>query len=123
CGVWLSIFRNTPNEEQTALTINGLRILIIVLPIIFVILAAFLYHKAVHLKGDFLTDIEKTLQYKRQREHRERMSKEGGTFYVRATISLKYRYSTCQHLATTCILYSLSTRGICLPPRNTISDY
>ena len=52
-GVGLSIFGYTPNEEQTALTINGLRILIIVLPIIFVILAAFLYHKAFHLKGDF----------------------------------------------------------------------
>lgn len=74
-GLGLSILGYTPNEAQTALTINGLRILIIVLPIIFVILAAFLYHKAFHLKGDFLTDIEKTLQYKRQREHKERMNK------------------------------------------------
>src|SRR5699024_2673472 len=73
--VGLSIFVYIRNDEQTALTINGLRILIIVLPIIFVILAAFLYHKAFHLKGDFLTDIEKTLQYKRQKEHRGRMSK------------------------------------------------
>ena len=74
-GLGLSILGYTPNEAQTALTINGLRILIIVLPIVFVILAAFLYHKAFHLKGDFLTDIEKTLQNKRQREHKERMSK------------------------------------------------
>ncbi|MDN8848436.1 melibiose:sodium transporter MelB, partial [Staphylococcus aureus] len=72
-GVGLSILGYTPNEAQSVVTINGLRIMILVSPLVFVCLAAFLYHKAFNLKGDFLTDIEKTLQYKRQREFRERI--------------------------------------------------
>lgn len=72
-GVGLSILGYTPNESQSLVTINGLRIMIIIAPLLFVCLTAFLYHKAFNLKGDFLTDIEKTLQFKRQREHRERI--------------------------------------------------
>ncbi|RIO89707.1 melibiose:sodium transporter MelB [Staphylococcus gallinarum] len=75
-GMGLTILGYTPNESQTALTINGLRVMIIVAPVIFVFLAAFLYHKAFNLKGDFLKDVEQTLYYKRQREHNERMNKE-----------------------------------------------
>lgn len=72
-GLGLSILGYTPNEAQSVVTINGLRIMILVSPLVFICLAAFLYHKAFNLKGDFLTDIEKTLQYKRQREFRERI--------------------------------------------------
>ncbi|HJF69075.1 melibiose:sodium transporter MelB [Staphylococcus kloosii] len=72
-GVGLSIFGFTPNETQSTLTVNGIRAMIIVAPAIFVLLTAILYHKAFNLKGDFLKDIEQTLQYKRQREHRERI--------------------------------------------------
>ncbi|PTE85779.1 melibiose:sodium transporter MelB [Staphylococcus equorum] len=70
-GIGLSVLGYTPNEAQSEATVNGLRIMIIVAPLVFVSLTAFLYHKAFHLKGDFLNDIEKTLRYKRQREHRE----------------------------------------------------
>jgi len=70
-GVGLSVLGYTPNEAQSELTVNGLRILIIIAPLIFVSLTAILYHKAFNLKGDFLNDIEKTLRYKRQKEHRE----------------------------------------------------
>ncbi|MGW7886344.1 melibiose:sodium transporter MelB [Staphylococcus xylosus] len=72
-GLGLSILGYTPNEAQSVVTINGLRIMILVSPLVFICLAAFLYHKAFNLKGDFLTDIEKTLQYKRQREFRDRI--------------------------------------------------
>lgn len=72
-GLGLSILGYTPNEAQSVVTINGLRIMILVSPLVFICLAAFLYHKAFNLKGDFLTDIEKTLQYKLQREFRERI--------------------------------------------------
>src|SRR5699024_1985550 len=44
----------TPNEEQTALSYNGLRILLILLLIIFVIVAAFFSHKYLHLKCYYL---------------------------------------------------------------------
>lgn len=67
-GLGLSILGFVPNETQSIATQNGLRIMVIVAPIILVFISALLYHKAFHLKGDYLRDIERTLTFKRQRE-------------------------------------------------------
>ncbi|PWZ98578.1 melibiose:sodium transporter MelB, partial [Staphylococcus pseudintermedius] len=55
-GLGLSILGFVPNETQSIATQNGLRIMVIVAPIILVFISALLYHKAFHLKGDYLRD-------------------------------------------------------------------
>ncbi|CAL28873.1 melibiose:sodium transporter MelB [Staphylococcus carnosus] len=67
-GIGLSFIGYTPNVAQTAETVWGIRIGMIGIPIFFIIICSLLYHKAFNLKGDFLKDIEKTLEYKRKRE-------------------------------------------------------
>ena len=57
---------------------NGIRIMIIIAPVIFIIISAFLYHKAFKLKGDFLYDIQHTLQLKRQRSLQQRLNNNEG---------------------------------------------
>ncbi|GEP78738.1 hypothetical protein SCA05_05310 [Staphylococcus carnosus] len=69
-GIGLSFIGYTPNVAQTAETVWGIRIGMIGIPIFFIIICSLLYHKAFNLKGDFLKDIEKTLEYKRKREGR-----------------------------------------------------
>ncbi|MHD0396830.1 melibiose:sodium transporter MelB [Staphylococcus simulans] len=69
-GVGLSMIGYVPNVEQTADTIWGIRIGMIGIPIFFIIICSVLYHKAFNLKGDFLRDIQQTLEYKRKREGR-----------------------------------------------------
>ncbi|PCF49223.1 melibiose:sodium transporter MelB [Staphylococcus delphini] len=67
-GLGLSVLGFVPNETQTMATQQGLRMMVIVMPIVLVLTSALLYHKAFHLKGDYLRDIERTLTIKRQRE-------------------------------------------------------
>lgn len=75
-GVGLSMIGYVPNVEQTADTIWGIRIGMIGVPIFFIIICSILYHKAFNLKGDFLRDIQQTLEYKRKREGRSPIHKE-----------------------------------------------
>lgn len=77
-GVGLSVLGFTPNVAQTEGTVNGIRIMIIIAPVIFIIISAFLYHKAFKLKGDFLYDIQHTLQLKRQRSLQQRLNNNEG---------------------------------------------
>ncbi|MDN6206303.1 MAG: melibiose:sodium transporter MelB, partial [Staphylococcus simulans] len=65
-----------PNVEQTTDTIWGIRIGMIGVPIFFIIICSILYHKAFNLKGDFLRDIQQTLEFKRKREGRPPIHKE-----------------------------------------------
>ncbi len=75
-GVGLSMIGYVPNVEQTTDTIWGIRIGMIGIPIFFIIICSILYHKAFNLKGDFLRDIQQTLEYKRKREGRPPIHKE-----------------------------------------------
>ncbi|WP_060803584.1 melibiose:sodium transporter MelB [Staphylococcus simulans] len=75
-GVGLSMIGYVPNVEQTTDTIWGIRIGMIGVPIFFIIICSILYHKAFNLKGDFLRDIQQTLEFKRKREGRPPIHKE-----------------------------------------------
>ncbi|MDY5061056.1 melibiose:sodium transporter MelB [Staphylococcus simulans] len=75
-GVGLSMIGYVPNVEQTTDTIWGIRIGMVGVPIFFIIICSILYHKAFNLKGDFLRDIQQTLEFKRKREGRPPIHKE-----------------------------------------------
>lgn len=70
-GLGLSLVGYIPNQAQTAGTILGMRIEMIGIPLIFIIACGVLYHKAFNLKGDFLSDIQKTLYYKRKNKEKQ----------------------------------------------------
>ena len=77
-GVGLSILGFTPNVAQSDVTVNGIRIMIIIAPVVFIVISAFLYHKAFKLKGDFLYDIQQTLQLKRQKSLQQKLNENEG---------------------------------------------
>ena len=66
-GVILSVTGYVPNQIQSATTINGLRIVMTVVPIIFISASALVYLKYYKLNGDTLNNIIKLLEDKREK--------------------------------------------------------
>ncbi len=63
----LSVTGYVPNQVQSATTINGLRIVMTVVPIIFISASALVYLKYYKLNGDTLNNIIKLLEDKREK--------------------------------------------------------
>ncbi|WP_353418503.1 melibiose:sodium transporter MelB [Staphylococcus delphini] len=70
-GWGLALFHYVPNVEQTTFTQNGIRFLMVGMPIIFIIISYLIYKYAYHLKGDFLNDIVKTLNYRKSQSAKD----------------------------------------------------
>ncbi|AKS68120.1 melibiose:sodium symporter [Staphylococcus schleiferi] len=67
-GWSLSLFNYAPNIEQTEFTKNGIRFLMMGMPVIFILISYFIYKWGYKLKGAFLKDIVQTLENRKNRE-------------------------------------------------------
>lgn len=67
-GLILSLTGYVPNAVQSASTVNGLRIVMTVVPAIFIIISAFVYKKFYKLNGDLLSKVILTLEEKRRND-------------------------------------------------------
>lgn len=66
-GLILSITGYVPNQVQSATTINGLRIVMTIVPIVFISASALVYLKYYKLNGENLNNIIKLLEDKREK--------------------------------------------------------
>lgn len=66
-GVILSVTGYVPNQVQSATTINGLRIVMTIVPIVFISASALVYIKHYKLNGETLNNIIKLLEDKREK--------------------------------------------------------
>lgn len=66
-GLILSITGYVPNQVQSATTINGLRIVMTIVPIVFISASALVYLKYYKLNGENLNNIIKSLEDKREK--------------------------------------------------------
>ncbi len=67
-GVILSLTGYVPNQVQSASTVNGLRIVMTIVPIVFIILSVLVYKKFYKLNGALLSKVMLTLEEKRKNE-------------------------------------------------------
>lgn len=66
-GLILSLTGYVPNQIQSATTINGLRIVMTIVPIVFISASALVYIKYYKLNGETLNNIIKLLEDKREK--------------------------------------------------------
>lgn len=66
-GLILSVTGYVPNQVQSATTINGLRIVMTIVPIVFISASALVYIKHYKLNGETLNNIIKLLEDKREK--------------------------------------------------------
>lgn len=52
---------NASLPQQSAATLNGIRIIMIVIPMVFAVISYLIYEKAYKLKGDYLNNMVKEL--------------------------------------------------------------
>ncbi|UXR37940.1 melibiose:sodium transporter MelB [Staphylococcus simulans] len=65
-GWGLTLFHYAPNVEQTEFTKNGIRFLMMGMPVIFILISYAIYKWGYKLKGDFLKDIVQTLNNRKK---------------------------------------------------------
>lgn len=65
-GVILSITGYVPNAVQSTFTINGLRVVMTVVPVIFILISIIVYKRFYKLNGDLLSKVIITLEEKRR---------------------------------------------------------
>ena len=65
-GVILSTTGYVPNAVQSASTINGLRVVMTVVPVIFILISIIVYKRFYKLNGDLLSKVIITLEEKRR---------------------------------------------------------
>lgn len=70
-GLILATTGYVPNAVQSASTINGLRIVMTVVPVIFILLSIIVYKKFYKLNGELLSKVILTLEEKRRNEYGE----------------------------------------------------
>ncbi|WP_416188333.1 melibiose:sodium transporter MelB [Clostridium perfringens] len=68
-GLILATTGYVPNAVQSASTINGLRIVMTVVPVIFILLSIIVYKKFYKLNGELLSKVILTLEEKRRNEY------------------------------------------------------
>ena len=67
-GVGLSAIGYVANQEPAARTISGMRILMIVIPIVLVLISYIIYAVKFKLKGEFLDEVKEVIAKKHEKE-------------------------------------------------------
>lgn len=67
-GLILATTGYVPNAVQSSYTINGLRIVMTVVPVIFILISTIIYKRFYKLNGDLLSKVILTLEEKRRNQ-------------------------------------------------------